>query len=183
VGIDSETGVPLSVTVQARGQDEAAFNAGFSAVDFSTPDASIFQFAPPEGATITEAPTADEARAHIDEAKARVDGKDQPAPSEDPVVIGEGWSTIVELPAGSAAQLGLNPGTGEAAGMGDIMEVKPGMDPEEVAGAQAMLEQALTEVDGGRALQTSLVSVLITDDGRILAGAVSTDQLVAASRR
>ncbi|MDN4612364.1 LolA family protein [Arthrobacter burdickii] len=183
VSIDSETGVPLSVTVQAKGQDEAAFNAGFSAVDFSTPDASIFQFAPPEGATVTEAPTADEARTHIDEAKARVDGKDQPAPSEEPVVIGEGWSTIVELPAGSAAQLGLNPGTDEAAGMGDIMEVKPGMDPEEVAGAQAMLEQALTEVDGGRALQTSLVSVLITDDGRILAGAVSADQLVAASRR
>jgi hypothetical protein len=57
------------------------------------------------------------------------------------------------------------------------------MDPEEVAGAQALLEQALTEVDGGQALQTSLVSVLITDDGRILAGAVGVDQLVAASRQ
>ena len=99
------------------------------------------------------------------------------------MLIGEDWSTIVELPAGSAAKLGLNLGSGEAAGMNEIMEIKPGMDPEEVAGAQALLEQALLEVDGGRALQTSLVSVLITDDGRILAGAVGIDQLVAASQQ
>ncbi|MHA7143867.1 LolA family protein [Arthrobacter sp. TmT3-37] len=176
VAVDSETGVPLSVTVQAKGQEEAAFSAGFSDVDFSTPDADTFDFVPPADATVTEAPTADEA-------KARVDAKDEPAPSEEPVVIGEGWSTIVELPAGTASTLGLDLGTGEAAGMGDIMDIKPGMDPEEVAGAQAMLEQALTDVDGGHALQTSLVSVLITDDGRILAGAVSADQLVAASQR
>lgn len=176
VAVDSETGVPLSVTVQAKGQEEAAFTAGFSDVDFTTPDADTFDFVPPADATVTEAPTADEA-------KARVDAKDEPAPSEEPVVIGEGWSTIVELPAGTASTLGLDLGTGEAAGMGDIMDIKPGMDPEEVAGAQAMLEQALTDVGGGHALQTSLVSVLITDDGRILAGAVSADQLVAASQR
>ena len=30
---------------------------------------------------------------------------------------------------------------------------------------------------------SSLVSVLVTDDGRILAGAVGVDQLVAASQR
>ncbi|BBE21908.1 hypothetical protein MN0502_07910 [Arthrobacter sp. MN05-02] len=176
VAVDSDTGVPLSVTVQAKGQEEAAFSAGFSDVDFSTPEAGTFDFVPPAGATVTEVPTADEA-------KARVDARDEPAPSEEPVVIGEGWSTIVGLPAGTAAKLGLDLGTGEAAGMGDIMDIKPGMDPEEVAGAQAMLEQALTDVDGGHALQTSLVSVLITDDGRILAGAVSADQLVAASQR
>ncbi|AUZ88915.1 DUF2092 domain-containing protein, partial [Arthrobacter agilis] len=42
VAVDSETGVPLSVTVQAKGQEEAAFSAGFSDVDFSTPDADTF---------------------------------------------------------------------------------------------------------------------------------------------
>lgn len=182
VTVDSETGVPLSVTVQAKGQDEAAFQAGFSSVDFSAPDAGIFEFAPPAGATVTEAPTADEAKATM-EAKGTQGKGTQGEEPEKPAVIGEGWSTVVELPAGSAAELGLDLSTGDAAGMGEIMEIKPGMDPEEVAGAQALLEQALTEVDGGRALQTSLVSVLITDDGRILAGAVSADQLVAASRQ
>ncbi|MBG6224302.1 outer membrane lipoprotein-sorting protein [Arthrobacter sp. CAN_A2] len=176
VSVDSETGVPLSVTVQAKGQEDAAFKAGFSAVDFSTPDAGIFEFTPPADATVTEAPTADDARAHME-------AKDEPVATDEPVVIGEGWSAIVELPAGTAAKLGFTPGSGEAAGMGDIMDIKPGMDPQEVAGAQAMLDQALTEVDGGSALQTSLVSVLVTDDGRILAGAVGVDQLVAAAQR
>ncbi|MHA7239520.1 LolA family protein [Arthrobacter sp. TMS1-12-1] len=176
VSVDSETGVPLSVTVLAKGQEDAAFSAGFSAVDFSTPDPGIFEFTPPADATVTEAPTADDA-------KARMEAKDEPVATDEPVVLGEGWSTIVELPAGTAAKLGFAPRSGEAAGMGDIMDIKPGMDPQEVAGAQAMLEQALTEVDGGSALQTSLVSVLVTDDGRILAGAVGVDQLVAAARR
>ncbi len=181
IAVDSETGVPLSVTVQAKGQEEAAFQAGFTGVDFSTPDAGIFEFAPPAGATVTEAPTADEAKAKLEAERNAMD-----APTEklaEPTVFGEGWSTIVELPAGSISKLGLNVGGDQAAGMGEIMEIKPGMDPEGVAGGQALLEQALTEVDGGRALQTSLVSVLITDDGRILAGAVSADQLVAASQQ
>ncbi|WP_043444239.1 LolA family protein [Arthrobacter sp. L77] len=175
IAVDSETGVPLSVTVQAEGQEDAAFQAGFSAVDFSTPDADIFAFTPPADATVTEAP--------VDDARARMEAKDAPVATDEPVVLGEGWSTIVELPAGTATKLGVTPGGGEAAGMGDIMDIKPGMDPQEVAGAQAMLDQALTEVDGGSALQTSLVSVLVTDDGRILAGAVGVDQLVAAAQR
>ncbi|MDQ0733830.1 LolA family protein [Arthrobacter agilis] len=181
VSVDSETGVPLNVTVLAKGQEEAAFSAGFSSVDFSAPAADVFAFTPPAGATVTEAPTADEVKAELEARKELTQ-----APAEAPqqsTVIGDGWSTIVKLPAGSAAGLGMSPATSDAAGMGEIMEIKPGMDPEEVAGAQALLEQALTEVDGGQALQTSLVSVLITDDGRILAGAVGVDQLVAASRQ
>ena len=40
----------------------------------------------------------------------------------------------------------------------------------------------LTEpVDGGRILQTSLVTVLFTDDGRVLAGAVTADHLLDAA--
>jgi outer membrane lipoprotein-sorting protein len=177
VSVDSGTGVPLSVAVHARGQDEAAFEAGFSSVEFNTPAAGTFEFTPPPGATVTEVPTADDARADDEYEHGST------APHEKPVVLGEGWSTIVELPAGSASEVGIDSGTGAPAGMDDSLEVEPGMDPEVVAGARALLEQALTDVDGGRALQTALVSVLITDDGRILAGSVSTDRLVAASRR
>jgi outer membrane lipoprotein-sorting protein len=181
VSVDSETGVPLNVTVLARGQEEAAFSAGFSSVDFSAPDADLFAFTPPAGATVTEAPTADELKAELE---AEQELNQAPAEAQQqPTVIGQGWSTIVELPAGTAGTLGMTPTAGDTAGMGEIMEIKPGMDPDEVAGAQAMLEQALTDVEGGQALQTSLVSVLITDDGRILAGAVGVDQLVAASQK
>jgi hypothetical protein len=38
------------------------------------------------------------------------------------------------------------------------------------------------QVDGGRALSTSLVSVLVTADGRVLAGAVPVSALQSAAR-
>ncbi|MVA75171.1 DUF2092 domain-containing protein [Auraticoccus sp. F435] len=72
-----------------------------------------------------------------------------------PEVSGEGWATVVELPVG-----------------GDVA----------AADKSGMLEQLTRPVEGGRALQTSLVSVLLTDDGRVLAGAVPVEQLAAAAR-
>lgn len=71
-----------------------------------------------------------------------------------PTVIGEGWSAVVELPT-------------------------PGIDAEQ----QAMIDGLTTAVDGGRVLQTSLVSVMIADDGRILVGAVPTQRLVDVAGR
>ena len=53
-----------------------------------------------------------------------------------------------------------------------------GLDPEQLA----MLESVTTAVEGGRVLQTALVSVLITDDGRVLAGAVPASRLVEAAQ-
>jgi hypothetical protein len=74
-----------------------------------------------------------------------------------PIVHGEGWSAVVELPAGEAGAQALR---GEASAMVDM----------------------LTEpVDGGRILETSLVTVLLTDDGRVLAGAVTADRLLDAA--
>ena len=80
-----------------------------------------------------------------------------------PVVFGEGWSAVVELPDTSEA--------GE-------QSVFSGLDPEQLA----MLESVTTAVEGGRVVQTALVSVLITDDGRVLAGAVPASRLVEAAQ-
>jgi hypothetical protein len=44
-----------------------------------------------------------------------------------------------------------------------------------------LLAQATTSVDGGRLLSTSLVNVLLTNDGRIFAGSVPADTLQAAA--
>jgi hypothetical protein len=68
---------------------------------------------------------------------------------------------VVEVPAGEAGAQGLD---GEAS---------------------PMLDGLTTRVDGGRVLQTSLVTVLFTDDGRVFAGAVTADHLleVASSGR
>jgi hypothetical protein len=72
-----------------------------------------------------------------------------------PTVTGTGWATIVSLPAGS-------------------VPVALTGDP--------LFQQLTQPVDGGRALSSSLVSVLITSDGRVLAGAVPVSALQAASQ-
>ncbi|MFF1572129.1 outer membrane lipoprotein carrier protein LolA [Leifsonia sp. NPDC058292] len=71
-----------------------------------------------------------------------------------PAVTGSGWDAIVTLPAGTAS--------------GDIT-------------SSPLFGQLTTAVDGGRALSTALVSVLITDDGRVLAGAVPVSALQAVA--
>ncbi|KQS14603.1 hypothetical protein ASG04_01765 [Curtobacterium sp. Leaf183] len=75
-----------------------------------------------------------------------------------PTTTGTGWAMIAELPAGSADTSSLD------------------------ADGSALLGQVTKAVDGGRAIQTSLVSVYLTDDGRVLAGAVPVSSLVAAAK-
>jgi outer membrane lipoprotein-sorting protein len=72
----------------------------------------------------------------------------------EPTVTGTGWDTIVELPAGT--------------------------DPSSLTDSP-MLSQLTSPVDGGHVLQTTLLTVLITDDGRVLAGAVPVESLQAAA--
>ncbi len=145
LSVDAETGLPLDVRIFAVGQNAAAFSVGFSSIDFGAQDASLFSFTPPAGATVEEHQSGD-ASGETPE------GSDMPKPE----VSGSGWSSIIELPAGSATEVA---------------------DPS----ASGMLDQLLTPVSDGRALETSLVSVLVTDDGRVLVGAVGIDQLQAAA--
>ncbi|HEY4152762.1 MAG TPA: outer membrane lipoprotein carrier protein LolA, partial [Pseudolysinimonas sp.] len=53
LSIDAKTGLPLKVVVDARGQKTDAFTVGFRSIDFSAPAASLFEFTPPKGATVT----------------------------------------------------------------------------------------------------------------------------------
>jgi outer membrane lipoprotein-sorting protein len=92
-----------------------------------------------------------------------VDGSRQARPADPQgsrpagaTVTGTGWASIVELPVGSSAA--------------------------KAGGDTALLDQLSTPVAGGRALQTSLVSVLLTNDGRLFAGAVPVSSLEAAAQ-
>jgi outer membrane lipoprotein-sorting protein len=70
-------------------------------------------------------------------------------------VTGSGWDAVVSVPAGgsAAAQVATDPLGG----------------------------QLTKAVDGGRVLSTTLVNVLLTDDGRVLAGAVPVSRLQAVA--
>jgi hypothetical protein len=153
--IDGENGVALAASVTARGASDPAFEIAFTQVDFTAPDPAVFVFEPADGITVTEK----ELPLHAAEA-GREGGTQEDAAT--PVMIGEGWSTVVELP--NTSETGA--------------DVFAGLDAEQLA----MLESVTSAVDGGRVLQTSLVTVLITDDGRVLAGAVPAERLVEAAQ-
>jgi len=50
-------------------------------------------------------------------------------------------------------------------------------------GAAGLLDQLATPVPGGRVVSSALLSVLLLDDGRVLAGAVPAARLVELAAR
>ncbi|MET9553149.1 DUF2092 domain-containing protein [Streptomyces sp. NPDC006645] len=163
VAVDSKTGTPLKFTLLPSSGGKAAIDVGFTKVDFSKPAASTFDFTPPKGAKVTEA----------DEAKAAGKGKDQShkAPEDlkglgsEPNVIGEGWTTVVQLDTG---------GVGPAAASKDM----PAQAREFV---DALGDKVEGKFGSGTVFKTRLVNALMTDDGKVYVGAVTKDALVKAA--
>jgi outer membrane lipoprotein-sorting protein len=83
-----------------------------------------------------------------------------PGSVDSPTVIGSGWTSIVAVPAGT-----MHSGTS-------------GSTPSQTR----LLNELSQPVDGGRGLQTSLFSVLLTSDGRLYAGAVPLSALESAAK-
>jgi len=163
LAIDSETNVPLRVQVYAKGMQDPAYSVGFTSVDFGTPDASVFDFTPPPGATVTDHAVTDASHAQ---------GDAQKPSGVAPTVVGTGWSQVMvatippDMVAGAAdAQAGK--GATSAAG----------------ANALALLD-ALPKTTGswgsGKVLSGTLFSAILTDDGRVAIGAVTPETLGAA---
>ena len=153
IAVDSETGLPLRVEVQARGQHKPAFQLAFTALTLRTPAADRFQFVPPPGATVREQAL-----------PVRPPKQARPAPSglpsrppvAQPTVSGTGWDAVLEVPvAASPPQLSSSP----------------------------LRTEVTRAVRGGRLLHTALVNMLLTDDGRVFAGSVPVERLQAAAAR
>ena len=151
IAVDGDTRIPLRVRVFGEGQTEPALEVGFTSVDLSAPDASVFDFVVPPGSEVTE-------KSFTEKSMTDVPGRPQasatPSTGTAPTVLGEGWTTVVQL---------------------DGVQV-----PESAAGTVAQLS---TPVAGGRVLTSALASVLLLDDGRLLVGAVPADRLVELAGR
>ena len=154
IAVDANTGLPLQVEVFAKGQKSAALRLGFSSISYAVPAASNFNFTPPPGSTVTtRQPTA-----HAGPAKAEpAAGTPDPTPTtaaENPTVVGQDWGTVA-----------IFSGVKLPAQAGEFL-------------------RAATPVQGafgtGRLVESSLVNVLVLDDGRIAMGAVSSAALEAA---
>lgn len=177
IAIDGTKHVPLRVQVYARGHADPAAEIGFTEVSFAAPDAAQFNFTPPPGTKITEEGNAGTASpapgTPLIRPVPRHTARPQ-SPGPAPVVLGTGWTAVVvaRQPAG-ATQL-PHPGTSPRTDAPGSLDALP-----------ARILAALPHVSGawgsGRLLSSRLFSVLVTDDGRVLAGAVSPDRLYAAA--
>ena len=160
IAIDGRTGVPLRLQVFARGASTPAFQVGYTAIQFVAPAPADLSFTPPPGSKVTQ-----ENLAAGDRAK----GQATPGFS----TIGSSWLTVLKLPSSA-----LTPSGPAAQGKG------PSAD-NSAAVLRAMLAAA-TPVHGawgsGRLLRTSLVSVLVTDQGSAYVGAVQPSVLYAAAQ-
>lgn len=163
LAIDAEHHIPLRVDVYAKNATSPAVRVAFHQISFVVPDAEQFAFNAPPGTTVTET-TADSAKA---EAKAHAEQHQaQAAKGLSPKVIGTGWTSVVEVT--------MPKSTDDKAG-------------DKGAGQLPGLSGLLTDVSGawgkGKLFSGSLFSVLLTDDGRVLAGAVAPAKLYEAAAK
>ncbi len=154
VAVDAETRQPLQLTVLAQGSGEPALQVGFSEIAYGPQDASLFTFTPPPGTTVRDAP-AGEGR------------PDRPEGDQQGQRVGDGWDTVI---------------------VGRAPQGQPGQQPEaqQPEGAPD-LSTLGTPVSGpwgsGRVITTAVATVIVTDDGRIAAGAVPQQVLTEALAR
>lgn len=154
IAVDGQTGMPLRVSVMARGQAAPAFQVGFTSLTLAAPDDSVFTFVAPPGATVKELAVPPLP------AKPGSEAPRQQQPEPKPSVTGKGWETVIGFPAAP---------NGQGAALTQSLLKDP------------LLSQAAVVVPGGRLLSTALVNVLLTDDGRIFVGMVPAERLQAAA--
>lgn len=152
IAVDDETSVPLRL--QVLGDDgQTVAEIGFTAVDFSAPDAAQFDFNPPPGAKVTEEGALEAPEAREPSQSDRAEAEAAKAATE---VVGEGWTTVVvtELPADAADG--------------------------QLAAVLATLPEVSGDWGTGRLLAGTAFSAVLTDDGRVAVGAVQPELLYDA---
>ncbi|QYC42552.1 hypothetical protein Nocox_24745 [Nonomuraea coxensis DSM 45129] len=164
IALDGETYMPLQVQLYAKGSAEPAYQVGFTQVTFTPPAPENFTFTPPPGAKVEETTIGEEDLG----AKAEERAEHAADMAGKAKLVGDGWTTVAVVPF-SLADL-----QAEAAG-------QDGRGAEANALLDSVLKSA-TPVSGtwgsGKLIRTKLLTALLTDDGRLLAGAVTPEELV-----
>jgi len=165
IAVDGSRDVPLRVQVFAKGAKTPAAQIGFTSVSFVKPAAANFAFTPPAGATVKTQHLGERGSATKNDRKIG-----------DGAMIGSGWLAVANLPSSA-----LTEATGS---VGQRPSSGAGLSGDTGAVVNALVKSA-TPVSGswgsGRLIKTSLISVLITDNGRVLVGAVTPQVLYSAA--
>lgn len=147
IAVDSETKMPLRVAIHTNGATAPAAQIGFTALNVGPQDPKLFEFTPPAGAKITTPEQDVEDRNGQPEI-----ALEQALQGKDPQIFGSGWDTVVgaRIPAEAMTQV--------------------------PAEAQGLVDRFTKKVSGtwgtGKVFTTKVATILIADDGRVVAGAV-----------
>ena len=150
IAVDGKTRIPTRVQVFAHGSHRPALEVGFTSFDPSDPPASVFRFNPPPGTKVTN--SAGDRVSHP--------GSDMSGAGR-VKTVGEGWTTVVVTSMPESGTAGQSMGQS----MSRLLERLP-----RVSGSWG----------SGRLLRGTLFSAVLTDDGRVAAGAVAPDALYSA---
>jgi outer membrane lipoprotein-sorting protein len=165
IAVDGTRDVPLRVQVFAKGAKTPATQIGFTSISFVKPAAANFAFTPPAGAKVEQQALGG-------------GGSKKPAGASDvngAYVVGKGWLAVADLPSSVLSSLtdGKAPSNSGSGLNGDTNSI-----------ISALLRSA-TPVSGswghGRLVRTSLLSMLMTSNGRVLIGAVTPQVLYQAA--
>jgi hypothetical protein len=195
IAVDAKTHLPLSVQVFARGASSPAFQIGFTSLSFARPAMSNFTFTPPPGAKVktVKVPAGHSGFMPGTEMPGETGmfrppgGKIFPGHASLAGVrtFGTGWLTVVAIPVGVMTHIPAagqaHPGFGPSGGASQSQAFSSG--PGQGMSLFSLLLKAATPVHGpwghGRLLRTSLLSVLVTSKGELLAGPVTPAVLYA----
>ena len=97
IAVDGRNGVPLRLQVYARGASTPAFQVGYTAIQFVTPDPAELTFTPPPGAKVTK------------ESLGRPPSSAPSGPLPDVSTIGSGWLTVLDAPSAGLTAPGGGP--------------------------------------------------------------------------
>jgi outer membrane lipoprotein-sorting protein len=179
ISVDAATGLPLDVKVTAKNPSTTALEFGFTHIKYATPSASTFEFTPPPGSTVEQVSSPSALylphQQRGPEIRRRVRGPGagagRPVPLPDPTMV----------PAPASPTQGLGDVKTVGTDWGSVAIVPAGQLP---LGLGALLNGAPAVTVGshsGRLITTTLVNVIVLDDGRIALGAVNPDALAAAA--
>jgi len=184
ISVDSATGTPLGVALYPVGSSTPLFDVSFTAVSLTAPAASRFDFTPPKGATVTPL----ESAGGTEKSGAKTAKPQQQ--NVDPQVLGTSWLSVLEL-----HNVSLNELQQTVSGAGKAAESQSSNgSPESDGGSTQLINGGInnylssllgdgTSVSGkfgsGKVYTTNVISVLITNDGRVFIGAVTPKVLEA----
>jgi outer membrane lipoprotein-sorting protein len=212
IALDSKTSMPLRVQIWSRNNTSSpAFSVGFTSISMSPPNPSTFNFTKPPSATMT-APAFNGSA--FQQSPLHAAGNVARAATHRPDVktVGKDWTTVFVAKVHNVGTVAVGPGgntivlhghqkLGVKGGLPSPprLEVRNGtvVGPNgkpihvparsgSIGGSSLVqeLDQLGTAVPGGHIVTTNLVTIMLTNDNRILIGAVTPAYIehVAASR-